>query len=574
MQTDAPAAVQALRLAAGAEGSATFDVRAVSESGVPDCPGYVDPSAPDVVLDWGGGDLRFWVRAGFDATLLVAGPDGEWTCNDDAEGTSPVVDLTNAEAGRYAVWLGSFSPDAYEPEATLYAGAPPPPPVLDPTAAPVSGTVEAVAGFEEAQGAIEINVQAGGGDRAAALDLDPSLFCTGFIDAAQPTALIDYTASDGPGTLVIAAYAMEGDLVLLVSGPEGEVWCNDDVYGSDPAIEVADAESGAYAVWVGTYGAQLETAPATLTFSETELMMGDEGFDDYSFDEPGMGGPFGEGTYGVLDLSASPSALVLEGDETSADLVISPTMLNPIQGGLCSGLVEERPTVSVTVEGDGPVAITASGEVDLVMILRTPSGTWYCSDDAYNLDPGVQIDEPEAGAYLVWAGSYGDLGEPFDVTVRAARGELEVSERSVGPEPVGVDPQSEGTYDGTEIRAGQAALTLDLGETASVRAGGPILNPVVGTACSGFVSERPTASFTASGPVRVSASADADLTLLVQAPGGAWYCSDDADGTDPRIDVPESAEGAFSVWVGTFSRLTAPPDAELSLFREVGTGGE
>ncbi len=57
--------------------------------------------------------LRVFVDAGTnDTTLVVARPDGTWTCNDDAEaqqlGTNPSVDLVNVIAGDYAIWVGSY----------------------------------------------------------------------------------------------------------------------------------------------------------------------------------------------------------------------------------------------------------------------------------------------------------------------------------------------------------------------------------------------------------------------------------------------------------------------------------
>ncbi len=565
MQPDAGPAAQALRLTAGTAGSATFDVRAVSESGLADCPGYVDPSAPDVVLDWGGGDLRVWVRAPFDATLLVAGPDGEWSCNDDAEGTSPVVEMEEAPPGRYAVWLGSFSPDPYETEATLFAGSPPPPPVLDPEATPAAGTVAIAGGFEAEQGILEINVQAGGPDGATSLDLADDVFCSGFLDAARPTAVLDYEADGGTGALVISASGVDADLVLLVSGPDGTIRCNDDFQGSDPLVEITDPADGPYAVWVGTFNAGAAAQAATLVVSETPPPAG-----DFVIDDDMGGAPYSEGTYSVLDLTVSPAAtLALDDEETSVDVVISPTVLNPVQGPACGGHIDNRPTVGLTLSGEGPVAVTATSDLDLVMVLLTPGGMWFCSDDAYDFDPGVQIDEPGAGTYKVWVGTYGEMDEAVDATVTIARGELEVSESSFSSEPLEVDPQSDGTYEDMEIRTGGAATTVRVGETASVRPGGPILNPVAGLSCSGFVSERPTATFSANGRVEVSASADVDLTLVLQTPTGAWFCSDDADGTDPHISISEGGDGEYSVWVGTFSRLTNTPDAELTV--EVGT---
>lgn len=578
MQIDAAPVAGTLRVSADdAPASATFDVRADRESGIAGCVGFVDPTAPDAVVEWGGGDLRIWGRSAFDGTLLVATPDGDWACNDDADGTAPAVELTGAEAGRYAVWLGSFSASPFETDATLYAGAPPPPPVLDASARPLAGVIEAAGGFEAAQGAIEVAITAGGPDAASALDLSGgsgAMFCTGYIAAAQPTAAVDFSASGGTGTLTLGASSVDDDLVMVVQGPDGEVVCDDDTNGPDPAVAIDDPQSGVYTAWVGTFRALAEPVPATFIVSETAP----ETFDDFGFDDFDGGDfssdPFSEGTYTPLDLSLAPQTSMALGADvtTSATAVtVQPAIPNPVQGDLCTGYIENAPTAGLTIAGEGPIAITAASDTDLVLVIQTPSGGWFCSDDADGLNPGVQIDDPEAGTYKVWAGTFGAFGadDAVDVEVAATRGELVVSSGGdfggFGPN---VEPQSSGTYDGTEIRPGSAAATVDaLPASVAVQAGGPILNPVDGEACSGFVSERPTAELTAGGRLVIEAEPDddTDLTLVLLTSEGAWICSDDADGMSPRIEVDDAPEGTHAVWVGTFSRRTELPGATLSV---------
>lgn len=576
MQTAAAPAAGTLR--AGASGAAVevaVNARPLVQSAVDGCPGYIDPASPDAVVDWAGGDFEVHVRAPFDATLLVYGPGGMWTCNDDAVGTSPVVRLADAAAGRYAVWIGSFGPDPENPAATLIAGAPLPPPALG-DLAPASGVLDVVGGFEERRGAIEVSVEAGGPDAASALDLSGAPgegpTCAGYIDAGRPTAGVQYTSGGGGSALVISAVSYEVDLVMVTRTPDGAVLCNDDFEGMSPMVLVTDPTDGLYTVWVGTFGAVMDPVSATLVISETEP----EAYDDeYDFEEePHTASPYSEGTYAPLDLEAAPRerlTLGADGEAATARLTVQPTIRNPVQGDACTGVIEPGPSAGVALVGDGPVALSASADTDLVMVVQTPAGAWFCSDDADGFDPGVQIDAPEAGVYTVWVGTFGE-GTEVEVELTAARGELAVSGGEFGPAPVGAEPQSDATYEGTEITPGRGAVTgeisaleLDAGASLdlAVGAGGPVMNPVEGTACAGFVSERPSAEVAASGPVAFSATADADLTLVVRTPDGAWYCSDDADGTDPRVVVDGPISGAFSVWVGTFSRRTGSPDARL-----------
>jgi hypothetical protein len=74
------------------------------------CTGYAS-SAPDFSLNLDGAAqfLRFYVQSADDTTLVINTPDGAWQCNDDTFASNPAVDLTNAVAGRYDIWVGSFN---------------------------------------------------------------------------------------------------------------------------------------------------------------------------------------------------------------------------------------------------------------------------------------------------------------------------------------------------------------------------------------------------------------------------------------------------------------------------------
>jgi hypothetical protein len=78
------------------------------------CGGFVT-AQPDAILHYTRGSgsatmLRFFVGGGGDTTLVVNDPAGGWHCNDDsASGNlNPVVDIANAPAGQYDVWIGSY----------------------------------------------------------------------------------------------------------------------------------------------------------------------------------------------------------------------------------------------------------------------------------------------------------------------------------------------------------------------------------------------------------------------------------------------------------------------------------
>jgi hypothetical protein len=79
----------------------------------PDCRGWVSAN-PDfnLRLTSDSSFLRFFVdrvqRRG-DTTLIINTADGRWVCNDDSfNSRNPTVDIQNAPAGLYNVWIGSY----------------------------------------------------------------------------------------------------------------------------------------------------------------------------------------------------------------------------------------------------------------------------------------------------------------------------------------------------------------------------------------------------------------------------------------------------------------------------------
>lgn len=591
-----------------------FTARPVSQSGMDECYGYLDPSAPDAVVEWRGGDLRMTARASFDATLAVSKPDGTWACNDDGEGLAPVVELMGAPRGRYAVWVGSLAEAPDDRAVTLVAGRPGQPPVPDPDARPTSGTLRAEAGFEAQDGMISQDVRAGGLDAVMSMSLPMTASefgCNGFVDAAAPTAVVAYEG-DGQGTLVLSALPADAmvalDLVLLVHTPGGAWLCNDDYVGSDPVVVAEGAQEGDYAVWVGTFAgsARMSANAATLTLSETappppEMDMGDMGM---------MGGmPYSEGTlvtYVTLQPDARPSVRLVAADEAAeATTDVLPEGGNPVRGEVCSGYVSAAPTATVELTGTGPLGVTArpadeAAFSDLVLLVQTPSGMWYCSDDAQGLNPGVQfgsLQDPtgaETGTYRVWVGTFGDPSGmdmmmddemmegaqpsppgPVAVVVTAVRGEIVVDQPSMDM-GMGMDlPDfTPGTYEGTDLRPDDAQMTLALTgvtTTTQVTAGGALINPVDGDACAGFVDARPSFAFTAEGQGQLTVTATAaedDLVMLVRTPAGMWLCSDDAEGSNPMVGLAPIEQGRHAVWVGTFSRRPDGMPAEVTVVQE------
>lgn len=106
-----------------------------------------------------------------------------------------------------------------------------------------------------------VPVQSGGDIDAQTIASD----CQGFISDA-PDVRLNYTAGSLP---LIISVASASDTTLVVNGPDGQWYCDDDggVNGLNPAIRFDKPESGDYEIWVGTYGGTANN-PARLHISE------------------------------------------------------------------------------------------------------------------------------------------------------------------------------------------------------------------------------------------------------------------------------------------------------------------
>ena len=73
----------------------------------------------------------------------------------------------------------------------------------------------------------------------------------------------DYELNWSGGSFTIGARS-GADITLIVNGPDGRWYCNDDWDGTDPAMTFS--QGGTYDIWVGTFGGG--TASSVLYFTE------------------------------------------------------------------------------------------------------------------------------------------------------------------------------------------------------------------------------------------------------------------------------------------------------------------
>ncbi len=234
-----------------------------------DCRGSIG-NAPDVRVNYSAGSLplSFYVNSGEDTTLVINGPDGRWYCNDDDDGLNPRVTFRQPQSGQYDIYVGHFGGGRRIParlfisevntgnssggdEGAGSGGRP------DLGQRPIYSTLPLRDGF----GSREVNLTAGGPLSADQLGDE----CRGVI-ASQTDVRVNYTAGRSNRPLVFNVDSRD-DTTLVINGPDGRWYCNDDTDGRNPQVRFDRPRSGQYDVFVGHYQ-RGQTAPARLTVSE------------------------------------------------------------------------------------------------------------------------------------------------------------------------------------------------------------------------------------------------------------------------------------------------------------------
>ncbi len=125
----------------------------------------------------------------------------------------------------------------------------------------------------------------------------------------------------------------------------------------------------------------------------------------------------------------------------------------------------------------------------------------------------------------------------------------------------------------------QAGFPLDP-TFVSVNAGGDLNAAVIDADCTGYINKKPVVTVNWMGEtdsIKVFFVSDDDPTLVVLAPDGQIYCSDDANEQllDPVVELQNPMEGQYRIWAGSYARnqlipgvlvMTASPDVTLGTF--------
>ena len=135
----------------------------------------------------------------------------------------------------------------------------------------------------------------------------------------------------------------------------------------------------------------------------------------------------------------------------------------------------------------------------------------------------------------------------------------------------------QGTYSGGEPnwRAAPTYGTVNLSAgftpdpyVRSISAGGADEVALGGSECDGFIHAAAPdldLNYQAGGyQLAIYAKSNTDVTLIVNAADGRWYCSDDYSGTNPAIIFSNPPSGNYNIWIGTYRASSTPlPESVL-----------
>ncbi len=523
------------------------------------CRGMV-ANAPDVNLYYTAGSFSLYISVTSDAdtTLVVNSPDGQWYCDDDTTGFDPAVVFTNPQSGLYNVWVGTYSSSAGLPDATLHfselsittedtSGGYTNTGGLDFTLDPNYGSISLSEGFANDPHAVTLS--AGG-----SVDVSQtSTGCWGHASAA-PDYSVTYTAGN-TFPLYFSAVS-DTDTTLIINDPNGNWVCDDDSGGyPNPQVVFEHPQTGRYDVWVATFSESAGYPQATLYVSELGLM----GTTGKGATPTGLDWTL-DPAFGSVQLNAGfvpdPHTVTLNAGGTinASDAV----------GGTCRGYVAEAPDYDVYYDaGTWPLYFSATSDRDTTLVVRAPDGQWYCDDDSGDgLDPQVVFQNPQSGLYDVWVGVYFDSGEYPQATLAVSEVGATATGSGGGTSTGNIDWSGSPSYGEVSLVSGYTPDPY----VVSLAAGGSEDASGLGSSCRGFVAGNPDFNLnytSGSLPLYISASSSTDTTIVVNAPDGQWYCSDDYMGLNPAVEFDYPQSGLYNIWVGTYSDQPDYPPATL-----------
>lgn len=469
--------------------------------------------------------------------LVLATPDGLYRCALARADGLVVADVAGAEPGPYAVWLtgaegAALSGRIFASTEALSR--------IDIEGLDIAGLGEPRAGRHVFTGGTPRQMLAGGAqvigqDSFAPLNRD---YCPGYGRLDAPDAVLTLDGFQNR----LSILALSGtDLTLAVHTPAGEVLCNDDSFGLNPAVTVEGATAGDYHIFVGSFSQGARGS-----------------FDLFA----NSGGPaFSDAVY---DDTAEPRVARARFDRDLAGargqrLAMGPLVANDAMdqlpaAGYCAGYTGlDAPDVVMTLDApESMISLYATSDVDLTIAVRAPDGHWECNDDSFGLNPAVSFFDAPAGDYHIYVGAFSQ-GRRGNWSLMAAMGE-----------PVWDGAPSHGAL-AASLNAAAAPAVAALVYGPQTRVDPRVIFDIVpstteawplGEGCAGYVdASRPDIVVTAEfglPQLMVYMVSEADGVLAVVGPDGHIHCNDDFEGLNPGVMIPNPQPGDYAVFAGTY----------------------
>lgn len=338
-----------------------------------------------------------------------------------------------------------------------------------------------------------------------------SSYCSGSIPAA-PSYTLEVT---GETNLYISASSGD-DLVMLIEGPDGQIYCNDDYDGLNPGI-AQYFSAGTYQVYIGEYSSYGYDVSYSFYVGEGSGPIG--GYGTYVYP-----------TYGSASIGSSYPRTTLSGSTwgvNDASVTLDPS---------CAGWIAEMPDFQVYVDAYSDAWVSVTGPVgsDLTLVIDGPSGR-TCVDDGTDANPTFN-GTLAAGTYNVWVGDKSGPSSGLSYGIQFS-----------SYDPMTVLDTAPSSGDVTISTASPLQTVAGTSETR-VPAG-----DFFGTTCYGTIPTAPSYRLIVPEGAMVEAIArttdSSDLVMVVTGPAGT-FCNDDYSGLDPGVRRWLTA-GEYSVFVGT-----------------------
>jgi len=232
-------------------------------------------------------------------------------------------------------------------------------------------------------------MMAGGGVNLATCGSLPG---TGYLTTA-PNFTITYDARNTGYDLDFRVES-QCDTVMLINDA-GATWhFNDDEDGTlNPRLRLANAPSGIYDVWVGTYNPQACAATLILESFPAGAQTAAGACPDWS-----LGGA-------EMNISAGQSDL----REVVAGGTVN--LFNNDCGTGGHGHVAQAPDFSLYYDAQDSGAalqVSVQAQCDTLLLINDPGAAWLFNDDHMSFDPQISIEAAASGRYDIWVGTYGD----------------------------------------------------------------------------------------------------------------------------------------------------------------------